>query len=211
LGCGERYLDGYVNVDFPAEHHTVQSHRVADVLADLRGLRYGTGTVEEVRLHHVFEHFPRHIACALVACWSSWLRQDGALRIEVPDFFRTGVAALNPFAGWRARGVALRHLFGSHEADWAAHREAYTKGRLARLVSGYGLQVVQVERNHWRGTYNFELTARKARALDKAASADATRTYLSEFLVDSSTTEERLLEVWMAHYALQVENCWADG
>ena len=24
LGCGERYLDGYVNVDYPPDQHSVQ-------------------------------------------------------------------------------------------------------------------------------------------------------------------------------------------
>ena len=74
LGCGQRYLEGYVNIDFPAAEHTVQEQSVADRHADLLCLSYPAGSIDEIRLHHVFEHFDRHTACALMASWQSWLK-----------------------------------------------------------------------------------------------------------------------------------------
>ena len=82
LGCGQRYFEGYVNIDYPQSEHTVQQKSVADQFANLMELRYRKGTIDEVRLHHVFEHFPRATACALLASWNSWLKIGGILRIS---------------------------------------------------------------------------------------------------------------------------------
>ncbi len=58
LGCGQKYLDGYINIDYPlTSEHSVQQNSVADELANLMELRYKPGTIDEIRLHHVFEHF----------------------------------------------------------------------------------------------------------------------------------------------------------
>ena len=211
LGCGQRYLDGYVNIDFPVSMHTVQLRTVADRHADLLALAYPERSVDEVRLHHVFEHFARHTACALLASWQSWLKDGGQLRIEVPDLLLTGIAALNPLGSSQRRCVAERHLFGSHEADWASHKEAYSPGRLRRLVQAFGFAIDRIKRNSWRGTYNFELFGTKTRAMDRAACEQAARTYLGEFLLDQSPSEARLLETWMNLYSAQVERTWAHA
>lgn len=211
LGCGQRYLEGYVNIDFPASEHTVQVKSVADRHADLLALAYPEASVEEVRLHHVFEHFARHTACALVASWQSWLEDGGRLRIEVPDLVLTGLAALNPFASFRRRCVAERHLFGSHEADWASHKEGYSAGQLRKLVWAFGFAVDRIERNSWRGTYNFELFGTKRGTMDRAACEQSARSYLREFLVDDGSSEARLLDAWMTLYSGQVERTWAHA
>lgn len=58
LGCGERYLEGYLNIDFPSsEHH------------NLLEFSYEKESVSEIRLHHVFEHFDRATALALFSPW----------------------------------------------------------------------------------------------------------------------------------------------
>jgi hypothetical protein len=205
LGCGQRYLDGYVNIDYPPSEHTVQRGSVADHYADLLDLSYPESSIEEVRLHHVFEHFARHTACALIASWQSWLKDGGVIRIEVPDLVLTGLAAINPLASSRRRGVAERHLFGSHEAHWASHKEGYTARRLRQLVEAFGFLLDRVDRNRWRGTYNFELVARKGRKMDREMCAQAARTYLATFLVDDTPAELKLLDTWMELYSQQVE------
>jgi hypothetical protein len=144
-----------------------------------------------------------------VASWQSWLRDSGTLRIEVPDLFLTALAAVNPFASVRRRGVAERHLFGSHEAHWASHKEAYSAGQLGNLVRAFGFAVDSVKRNRWRGTYNIELFATKRCTLDREACAEASRTYLADFLVDDSPGELRLLDTWMSEYGRQIERTWA--
>ncbi len=130
LGCGQRYFEGYVNIDYPLSEHSVQQTSIADQFANLTELNYKSNSIDEVRLHHVFEHFTRATACALLASWNSWLTNNGVLHIEVPDFQKTGKVALSKFSSEKERAVAIRHIFGSQEAHWAVHYEGYTSDSL---------------------------------------------------------------------------------
>lgn len=210
LGCGEHYLNGYVNIDLPISEHPVQKICVADLHADILSLRYGPGAVEEVRLHHVFEHFTRPVACALLASWFSWLRGGGVLRIEVPDFGRTARVITRALSTFRAKAVAERHLFGSHEAEWADHREGYNAAILRHMVRTFGFIPRKLTRNSWKGTYNIDLTAEKgSKNLSFEDFERTTATYLGNFLLDDSSSEKKLLEVWMEVYRRQVKRGWA--
>ncbi len=210
LGCGQKYLNGYVNVDYPLTEHSVQVESVADVHQDITTLRYPRGTVDEIRLHHVFEHFTRPVACALVAAWRSWLKPQGILHIEVPDFERTARVILKRFASFKQRAVAERHIFGSHEAQWAIHCHGYTPKTMATLLNSYGFKPIETKKTEWLGTYNLEMRAQRG---DKEFSKDellgVTRKLLSNYLVDDSSSELRLLEIWLRIYDEQLEKCWA--
>ncbi len=210
LGCGQRYLPGYQNVDFPAASRPAQEAPVADVEADILSLRYPGGSVGEVRLHHVFEHFTRPVACGLLASWHSWLVPGGILRVEVPDFRRTALASLNPFGGIRSKGVARRHIFGSHEAPWAVHCEGYGPGDLEQVLRAFAFRVVRTSRNAWKGTYNVETVAVRGEdfllmdEFERRAAA-----YLRGFLVDDSATEARILDAWIGIFRDQLERSFA--
>ena len=147
LGCGQRYFEGYVNIDYPLSEHSVQQTSVADELANLFELKYKPSSIEEVRLHHVFEHFTRAQACALLASWNSWLSDNGVVHIEVPDFERTARAVLRLLSSNKAQSVGLRHIFGSQEAHWAVHYEGYTGKRLKRFLEIYGYETKKICRS----------------------------------------------------------------
>ena len=86
LGCGGVYLDGYRNIDLPSDQHGIQEAIRPDEFADIRMLEYAEGSVSEIRLHHVFEHFDRPTALRLLIDWYQWLEEGGRLIIETPDF-----------------------------------------------------------------------------------------------------------------------------
>jgi hypothetical protein len=206
LGCGQRYLEGYRNIDFPASEHTVQVEPVADELLDFTTLRCAPSSLSEVRLHHVFEHFPRAQAVGLLVCWYFWLQPGGVLRIEVPDFVRQALHILNPLASARSRRLGIRHIFGSHEARWAVHCEGWTVQNLSGILRGLGFRVQQVTRNQWLGTCNLELVARKrAEVRTRGEQVEAALTFFRDFLVDDSEGERTLLEVWQHELAQQLE------
>lgn len=211
LGCGQRYLEGYLNMDFPPDKHTVQLTSVADQYVDLLSLCYERETVHEIRLHHVFEHFPRPVACGLLAAWHRWLIPGGILHLEVPDFKRTARVILNPLSSNREKAVAERHLYGSHEAPWAVHNEGYTPTMLQQLVTQFGFSVLKVRRSSWEGTFNFELLAEKdARPFCREECISLASGYLQNFLLDDSDSECRLLAVWLQKFNEQLEKALKD-
>ncbi len=210
LGCGEKYLNGYTNIDFPESEHNVQSNRRVDVVTDITELSYTDSSIDEIRLHHVFEHFTRPIACALTAAWRSWLKPHGILRIEVPDFCETSLILFDPQASDSAKAVALRHVFGSHEAAWAIHCEGWTIDRMSELLKNFGFEVENIEKNSWRGTHNFEIIARRDANSHSAIDLEQrARRFLTDYLVDSSEGELQLLNVWMDMYCRQFQDCLA--
>jgi predicted SAM-dependent methyltransferase len=205
LGCGQRYFDGYINIDYPLTEHSVQKTSVADEFANLFELNYVSNSINEIRLHHVFEHFSRAQACAMLTSWNSWLVKDGVLHIEVPDFYRTARAALNPFTSMSKKFVALRHIFGSQEAHWAVHYEGYSKYLLVSMLELFGFEIKDFRYNNWLGTYNIEVIAIKKIEMSKAQAHEAAQIYLSHYLVSKVESENILLKTWIEAYEQHVE------
>ena len=197
LGCGQRYFEGYVNIDYPLSEHSVQEKSVADELADITKLKYAPGTVDEVRLHHVFEHFSRPMAAALLTNWHQWLKAGGRVHIEVPDFEKTGKAALGMFTSEKLKYVALRHIFGSQEAHWAVHYEGYSESVLKKLLQNFGYVVKEVKRNDWKGTYNIEIIAEKSGSISAEQALVRAKEHFRLYLLDETESELRLLDTWI--------------
>ena len=190
-------MEGYVNVDFPPESQSVLDTSRADLYADLTELAYEPHTVSEVRLHHVFEHFDRPTALRLLLDWYDWLEPGGTLTIETPDFERCARAFFTPWRR-RRRGVVLRHLFGSHEAAWAAHWDGWYEAKFRRHLEALGFESLKFSRQSWRSTFNITVSARKSRrsALSRSEREAAAEGLLRESLVDKSESELALLTVW---------------
>jgi SAM-dependent methyltransferase len=148
LGCGDKYLEGYVNIDFPQSEHTVMAPK-ADRIADIRTLSFPEGTVQEVRSHHLLEHFTRPAALRLLMNWRRWLTPDGELVVETPDFEISAQEFLRTSSMKRRFGLG-RHMFGSQEASWAEHRDFWDKRKFQFVLKKLGYRNIKV-RSYWHG------------------------------------------------------------
>lgn len=210
LGCGTRYLDGYVNIDYPASEHTVQRSLVADRCVDITELTYPVSTVDEIRLHHVFEHFPRQIALALLCQWTDWLKPGGLLRIETPDVMASAWALISPLTSSGTRHQIVRHLFGSHEAGWAAHWDGWYKDRFRLTLTALGFHDLRFTKSRWGATRNIEIwairedkkfTLQDYRKIVKDLLAKSLVTHRSRWSFNAVAESERaMLEVWMCEW-----------
>ena len=210
LGCGTRYLDGYINIDHPPSEHTVQIEIKVDRYADILKLWYPKNSVDEIRLHHVFEHFPRQIALALLCRWNDWLVTGGLLWIETPDVMASARALASPFTSENTRQQILRHLFGSHEAQWAAHWDGWYKSRFTSTLSALGFSRIESVQSSWEALRNVEVMAHRGsstlgleeyrpiveRLLKKSLVTHKTRASRDNV----SESEIRMLEVWMKEW-----------
>jgi predicted SAM-dependent methyltransferase len=198
LGCGTVYLPGYINIDYPLDQQTSQHalQTPVDLYADITTLHYETRSVEEVRLHHVFEHFDRATALRLLVEWYDWLTVGGILTIETPDFDRCVKAYL--FGNTIAKGKILRHLFGSQDAHWAVHYDGWDKNKFKTYLSALGYRNLKFKFTAWRGTYNITIKAQKISPFTSLAERkQAAERLLRLSLVDDSPTEQKVLSVWM--------------
>lgn len=209
LGCGENYLDGYVNIDFPGAEHTVQSKNVADRFEDITQLKFKKESIQEIRLHHVFEHFQKWQASAMLASWNLWLIDEGVVRIEVPDLSSLSRVFLSPFSSSRAKAVAERHLFGSQEASWAIHYEGYDLHLLGLLLKHFGFKIFNVRKTKWRGIYNLDVSAKKIFSINsKVEAIEIAESYLKNFLVDRTPGELKMLDIWIRLFKKQLSQGW---
>ena len=205
LGCGQIYFDGYLNIDYPLSEHTVQVSSVADLYSDITKLKYRKDEISEIRLHHVFEHFRRQQAAALIAIWAFWIHPGGRLYIEVPDLRKMAKILSSSFTGMKARAVAERHLYGSHEAHWAAHYEAYDSKIMKVLLQTFGFNVTKIKDSYWKGIWNLHVFAvRNEEDFTKEKILKSAREYFKLFLVDNSEGELKMLDVWMTDFELQL-------
>jgi hypothetical protein len=210
LGCGTRYLDGYTNIDHPPTEHTVQVHLVADLYKDITKLQYQNASIDEIRLHHVFEHFPRQIALALLCRWSEWLKPGGILRIETPDVMKCASALVSPFSSMSIRQQVIRHLFGSHEASWAAHWDGWYRERFKNTLSILGFKDLKFIQSNWGALYNIEVFAvRDKRTFDLTDYENIVEQLLHTSLIKHkslksmdglSGSEVDMLKIWMSEW-----------
>lgn len=143
LGCGQKYLEGYENIDYPASEHTVMKVK-ADRYADLRDLHYEENSVDEIRNHHVFEHFSRAEALTMLLRWRRWLKPGGVIHIETPDFER----CVQKFLINRRRTKLQlgRHIFGSQEARWADHLDFWYAQKFNFVLKELGFSNIKIKK-----------------------------------------------------------------
>jgi glycosyltransferase involved in cell wall biosynthesis/predicted SAM-dependent methyltransferase len=206
LGCGDVRLPGYVNVDLPCEKRPLHTKLDVDLEADIRDLCFAPETVEEVRLHHVFEHFDRGTALRLLITWYAWLEDDGRLVIETPDSEKQVKVFLESrSAEERARSV--RHIFGSHEAEWACHKDGWYRDKFVLFLSALGYENLSFRRVTHKGLHSLIVTAQKTRPFQSQdRQVEEAVGLLRLSLVDDSESEQRLLTGWVSQLKSHLTN-----
>lgn len=153
IGCGDKILPGYVNVD------VVQSRagKKPDVIADVRDLSaFQTGYADEVMAIHVVEHFWRWEVENVLKEWIRVLKPGGKLILECPNLLSACEALLaNPEMAARADQSGQRSMWVFYgDPQWKdplmVHRWGYTPQSLSDLLAGLGLVGVCQEPAHYK-------------------------------------------------------------
>ena len=80
LGCGERYLEGYIHIDLGDFDHIDYQIPVDDLSV------FETNSIDEIYASHVIEYFDRNEVKILLKEWNRVLVDGGILRLAVPNF-----------------------------------------------------------------------------------------------------------------------------
>jgi len=199
LGCGDVRLPGYLNVDFPPEDGVASGTSAPDLEADILALDCADASLAEIRLHHVFEHFERAVALALLVRWLDWLEPGGLLVVETPDFER----CIETFAERtpEQQSLILRHLFGSQEAPWARHLDGWSETRFREVMGSLGFERIEVDATSSDEAgllVNVLVHARRpAVAPPREERVAAALALLRRSMNGVNPTEERLAERWV--------------
>ncbi len=118
----------------------------------------------------------------------------GALLLETPDLEHR-LPSLQHNRSSAERSRVLRHLFGSQEAGWAFHLDAYDETRFRQVLTALGFAVEGVKHTQCHGLANVWVLARK-RPMDRRQQMAAAGSLLDEAMVDGSAIERRLRGIW---------------
>ncbi len=198
LGCGEQHLEGYVNIDYPPSEHSVQKRVAADAFADISTLRFPPNSIDEIRSHHVFEHFTRVKAVGLLILWQECLKLGGLLRIETPDVVGCAQQLADSTIPFKARQAVLRHLFGSQEARWAIHYDGWSEEKFVRVLEPLGFTV---STKAWRWPAppylsNVEAQATKRVDMNRASLLEAADDILADAMINDVPAEQTMWQAW---------------
>jgi predicted SAM-dependent methyltransferase len=89
VGCGNRYLKGWTNIDFRSSDKSVISHNL------LTGLPFEERAFELVYHSHVLEHFDKKQGAYLIRECFRVLQSGGIIRIAVPDLSKIAAQYLS--------------------------------------------------------------------------------------------------------------------
>ena len=148
LGCGDKLLPGYVNVDVaPA-----RAGKNPDVVCDIRRLvQFPDACANEVLAVHVVEHLWRWEVVEVLREWARVLSPGGRMVLECPNLLAACEAMLNDqdqAAGPSAEGQRTMWVFYGDPA-WRdplmCHRWGYSPKSLAQVMAEAGLVNVRQE------------------------------------------------------------------
>lgn len=142
LGCGDKILPGYINVDIAMERAGQQP----DINCDIRNLeKFENCFADEILAVHVVEHFWRWEVVDILKEWVRVLKPGGKLILECPNLKSACEEFLkNPDLGAQPDGNGQRTMWVFYgDPRWTdplmVHRWGYTPQSLAQVMHEAGL------------------------------------------------------------------------
>lgn len=142
LGCGEKYIPGFLHVDMMNYEHI---HFNGSVCC----LPYEDNSTSLVYASHVLEHFSRNSIPDVLLEWYRVLAPGGVLRLSVPDF--AACAKLYHEEGLQDGLTGLIGLIcGGQRNEYDFHKMIFDEPFLTNILLSVGFK--EVRRWDWRLT-----------------------------------------------------------
>lgn len=146
-GCGDKLLDGYVNVDVAPSRRG----KTPDVLCDLHKLTFDDAAADEILSVHVVEHFWRWEVVGVLKEWVRVLKPGGKMVIECPNLISACERFLSDpdvySSPWQDGQRTMWVFYG--DPGWRdplmVHRWGYTPSSLAAVMQEAGLVNIRQE------------------------------------------------------------------
>ncbi len=149
LGCGDKILPGYINIDTASS----RKDKKPDIIADIRDLKnIKTEIADEILSVHVIEHFYYWEVLPLLQGWKRLLKTGGKLIIECPNLlYACQMIVNNPERASQPDQngqMSMWPLYGdpSWKDPLMCHKWAYTPESLAAVLTKAGFTDVKQEK-----------------------------------------------------------------
>lgn len=140
LGCGDRYIPGFVHIDVVYYDHVDYLMPVDDLMI------YEDDSVDLIYSCHVLEHFHRKKVLRVLEEWHRVLKPGGVLRISVPDFSKL----CEVYAETKDIDLVIGPIIGRQDYLYNIHYNIFDYASLERVLKETGFK--KVVRYDWRKT-----------------------------------------------------------
>lgn len=125
LGCGNRYLPGFVHID------AINYDTHIDYVYDISRLDFiENNSVDEIYASHVLEHFKRHLIKDVLLEWNRILKPNGILRISVPNF----ESIVKHYNEHKDITKLIGLLYGGQDYDYNFHHVCFDFNYLKKIL-----------------------------------------------------------------------------
>jgi predicted SAM-dependent methyltransferase len=140
LGCGEKHIDGYINID-------IRPMEEVDKVDNIKYLRsFKPNTVDVIYSCSVLEHFIRWEYKNALRRWYELLKPGGKLRIGVPDF----ESIVKYYQHNKDLDSILGLLYGGQDYEQNFHHMCWDFRSLQKDLYEIGFK--DIHRYNWRDT-----------------------------------------------------------
>lgn len=137
LGCGKKYLPGYIHVDIIDYEHI-------DHVSDVSKLTFiENESISEIYACHVLEHFKRNYIEEVLTEWYRVLEVNGVLRIAVPDF----ESISEQYQNSKDVNQLLGLLYGGQTYDYNFHHVVFDYKSLKNTLHKVGF--IDIQKYDW--------------------------------------------------------------
>ena len=162
LGCGNKHLQGFVNVDLESNWCLRKPNMAADVA---KPLPLPDGVVDEVHAYHLVEHFYRWEAFDILADWVRVLKPGGLLVIELPCLDKILSIMQHCIATQTEmpENLTMWGLYGDpgYGKPEMCHRWCYSIAEMTAMLEELGLEVTSTEPQTHKPIRDMRLEGRK--------------------------------------------------
>jgi predicted SAM-dependent methyltransferase len=138
LGCGKRYIPGFVHVDLADYPYIDYKNDVSDLSM------FEDISIDLIYACHVLEHFKRYEIETVLTEWYRVLKLGGILRVAVPDF----EAIVMVYEKYKDVELIMGLLYGRQDYEYNFHHVAFDFKYLEKLLKKVGFR--NIHRYDWR-------------------------------------------------------------
>ncbi len=140
LGCGKRYILGYVHIDVVKYEHI-------DYLMNIDDLSmFEDNSIDIIYNCHVLEHFHRYKCSKVLSEWYRVLKKGGILRTSVPDF----EALNNLYSITKDLSLVIGPIFGRQSYLYNIHYNIFDYPTITDNMKKVGFS--EVRKYNWKET-----------------------------------------------------------
>lgn len=151
LGCGERYLNGYLNIDINSKYADLKEH--------ILKLEFEEQTLSEVLMVHVIEHIDYYKVKLFLERTYFWLEKNGQLILEFPDVIKVAKCISrikNDVENLQKSPFGIRGFYGKPTTDMTIydyHKWGWSENTMKTLLKEIGFRKIYIEKPQFHRGY----------------------------------------------------------